>query len=217
VYLHYSLYMNNTCIDNSHILLVDDDSTNHVLIKSILADFNCSFFSSYNGSDALDICKDRAFDLILLDIMMEPMNGLELSYALNDIDLNKKTPRIFITARTEENIISQVYEAGALDYVKKPFHSIELKMRIITHLNLGHAIKGLEKKNNELTEAMEKIKSLQGIIPICSRCKKIRDDEGYWNMLEKYIEEHSLAEFSHSLCENCANELYGKTEWYKDD
>ncbi len=59
------------------------------------------------------------------------------------------------------------------------------------------------------------VKKLEGLLPICSRCKKIRDDKGYWNQIEAYISEHSDAQFSHSLCENCADELYGEQKWYK--
>ncbi len=67
----------------------------------------------------------------------------------------------------------------------------------------------------ELQEALEQVKQLKGLIPICANCKKIRDDKGYWNHLESYIEKHSDAQFSHSICQECADELYGDEEWYK--
>ena len=62
----------------------------------------------------------------------------------------------------------------------------------------------------ELQEATEKIKILRGFLPICSHCKKIRDDEGYWQQLEKYISEHSEAQFSHGICPSCAKEHYSE-------
>jgi len=67
----------------------------------------------------------------------------------------------------------------------------------------------------ELQEALAKIKTLRGLIPICASCKKIRDDEGFWNQLETYIQEHSEAEFSHGLCDECAKNLY--PEFFGDD
>ena len=67
----------------------------------------------------------------------------------------------------------------------------------------------LEKINQELRIALNEIKTLQGIIPICANCKKIRDDEGYWNRIESYIEQHSDAKFSHGICRECAEKLYG--------
>ncbi len=64
------------------------------------------------------------------------------------------------------------------------------------------------KRTEELTKALDEIKTLQGIIPICANCKQIRDDEGIWNQLELYISEHSEADFSHGICPDCARELY---------
>ena len=66
----------------------------------------------------------------------------------------------------------------------------------------------LEEKILELRDASAKIKTLSGMLPICARCKKIRDDKGYWNQIEKYIREHTDAEFTHGICPECAMELY---------
>ncbi|MCD6287823.1 MAG: GAF domain-containing protein [Candidatus Hydrogenedentes bacterium] len=66
-----------------------------------------------------------------------------------------------------------------------------------------------ERLIEELQDALARIKTLRGLIPICASCKKIRDDKGYWNQIEQYIGEHSDAEFSHSLCPACAKKLYG--------
>lgn len=71
-----------------------------------------------------------------------------------------------------------------------------------------------EKLILDLQKALEEIKTLKGIVPICSHCKKIRDDKGYWNLLETYIEKHSEASFSHGLCPECSDSLYGKQDWY---
>lgn len=73
----------------------------------------------------------------------------------------------------------------------------------------------LRKKNIELQKALSEIKTLRGIIPICVKCKKIRDDKGFWTMVEKYIEAHSDAHFSHGICQDCAEELYRDQPWYK--
>lgn len=82
---------------------------------------------------------------------------------------------------------------------------------------LSEKISTLEKLNLELTRANNEIKTLQGILPICARCKKIRDSNGYWTQVESYISEHSKLTFSHSLCEKCSDELYGKEDWYRTD
>ncbi len=79
----------------------------------------------------------------------------------------------------------------------------------------GRAEQEREKLINELREAISKIKTLSGMFPICSSCKKIRDDKGYWNQIEAYIRDHSEAKFSHGLCPECADKLYGDEDWYK--
>jgi len=77
------------------------------------------------------------------------------------------------------------------------------------------AEKEKENKIIELKKALEQISTLSGLVPICANCKKIRDDKGFWNQLESYIEKHSEAQFSHGICPECAEDLYGNEEWYK--
>jgi len=79
---------------------------------------------------------------------------------------------------------------------------------------LADKLRALEEKNIELRNANEEVSRLQGILPICANCKKVRDDEGYWYQVEAYIESHSEARFSHSLCGECSEKLYGHEDWY---
>lgn len=72
----------------------------------------------------------------------------------------------------------------------------------------------LEKKNIDLKKALEEIEELSGFLPICASCKKIRDDKRYWNRIESYIETHTKASFSHSMCPECSDKLYGDQDWY---
>ena len=82
---------------------------------------------------------------------------------------------------------------------------------------LAEKLKALEEKNAEIVSANEEVKQLQGILPICARCKKVRDDKGYWYQVESYIESHSDAKFSHGLCGECTDKLYGSEEWYRSN
>ena len=74
----------------------------------------------------------------------------------------------------------------------------------------GSAQRQTSKKVLELQGALSRIKTLKGLLPICSACKKIRDDKGYWNHIESYIRHHSEADFTHGICPSCAQTLYGK-------
>ena len=72
----------------------------------------------------------------------------------------------------------------------------------------------VKEKNESLQKAISEVKTLQGILPICANCKKIRDDKGYWSQIEGYIQSHSQAKFSHGMCPECSEKLYGKEDWY---
>lgn len=72
----------------------------------------------------------------------------------------------------------------------------------------------LVRVNADLQKSLEEVKTLSGLLPICSSCKKIRDDKGYWNHLEGYIQRHSDAKFSHGMCPDCLKEYYGSEEWF---
>ena len=74
----------------------------------------------------------------------------------------------------------------------------------------------LKNQNQELSEALANVKTLSGLLPICSYCKKIRDDKGYWTRIESYIQDHSEAEFSHSLCRECAKKHYPEINIYEE-
>jgi hypothetical protein len=75
-------------------------------------------------------------------------------------------------------------------------------------------IHSLRLKQLEVNEALSNVKILSGLLPICASCKKIRDEAGYWNQIESYIRDHSEAEFSHGVCNECAEKLYGDQAWY---
>jgi len=75
-------------------------------------------------------------------------------------------------------------------------------------LELKKASARLRTQNRQLEKALSEIKSLRGILPICAGCKRIRDDAGYWQQVEQYVQEHSEAEFSHSICPDCMKKLY---------
>ena len=80
---------------------------------------------------------------------------------------------------------------------------------------LDSANRDLKKALEDLQKAFDSIKTLKGLLPICSNCKKIRDDKGYWNQIEKYIESYTDVSFSHGVCPECAEKLYGDQYWYK--
>jgi DNA-binding response OmpR family regulator len=126
--------------------------------------------------------------------MMPDMDGYEVCRRIKKDPNLKHIPVIFLTAKSDTIDLVQGFEVGAIDYITKPFNQLELSIRIKTHIS--HKL------------ALDEINILRGIIPICANCKNIKNDKGYWQNVENYIQTHSEAVFSHTICRDCARELY---------
>ncbi len=201
--------------EGQQILIVDDKPKNLQVIGTILRENGYLFSIARNGKKALEIIKQNPPDLILLDIMMDEMDGFETCRHLKNDPDTLDIPVIFLSALADIESKVKGFTIGAADYVTKPFQAEEVLARVKTHLALYSLQKRLEEKNALLQEALDNNKTLKGMLPICSRCKKIRDDEGYWNQIEKYVEDHSDALFSHGICPVCMEVMYGDDEWFK--
>lgn len=211
------------------ILIVDDSVDNRLLFKYILE--NAGYTDVLTAGSAFDAFKvlgmenpsetDSVVNLILMDIMMPEMDGIEACRRIKTVERLRDIPIIMVTAKTGESDLEAAFAAGAMDYITKPLRGIELLVRSRSALNLKKEIDHRKNRelelinlNKELKNSIETIKTLRGLIPICANCKKIRDDKGYWNQIESYIQKHSDAEFSHGICPECARKLY--PELYKD-
>ena len=189
------------------ILIVDDTPANIQILNETLKD-DYEIYFAMNGKDALQNAQKVIPDLVLLDIMMPGMDGYEVCGALKRNSLLKDIPVIFITALNQEDHETKGLGLGAVDYITKPFNPEIIKLRVNNHLELKRHRDALALRNEELREALSKIKTLSGLLPICASCKKIRDDKGYWSQIEAYVSRHTDAEFSHSICPDCAKRLY---------
>lgn len=192
--------------DKPIVMIVDDAAENlWVLIELLKDDYHV--IPLKNGKAALKkLAEDPLPDLALLDIVMPEMNGYELCTRLKADPRTKEIPVIFITAVSEVMDDARAFELGAVDYVPKPFNPLTVKARVNTHIKLHRTLKKLQ-------NALKDIRTLSGLIPICASCKKIRDDEGFWNQVETYIAERSEVRFSHGICPECRDKFYpGRTK-----
>lgn len=191
------------------ILIVDDIAKNLQVLGNMLnrqGEYRISIAT--DGKQALTMLDKVSPDLILLDVVMPELDGFEVCRRLKGSLKTKEIPVIFLTAKTETEDIVNGFEIGAVDYVTKPFNSAELLARVRTHLELKKAKDEQKKLIAELQSALARVKQLSGMLPICSHCKKIRDDAGYWQQVEDYIQTHSHAEFSHGICPQCLRKYY---------
>lgn len=208
----------------ANILVVDDTKANVRILVEVLGHHGYRVRPALSGKAALKAAGTEIPDIILLDIIMPEMDGYEVCRALKTDMQLRDVPVIFISALDDVSDKVKGFVAGGVDYISKPFQTEEVLVRIETHLTLRRLRKELEEKNNrlqksnkELSEALEEIKKLRGVLPICCNCKKIRDDSGYWKQLEEYFDEHAGIEFSHGICPKCTRELYPELTLYEDD
>jgi len=138
----------------SRILVVDDISKNLQVVGTILRNEGYHVMPATSGLQALERVSAQPPDLILLDLMMPEMDGLEVCSRLKAEPLTRQIPVIFLTASNEMDHLMKGFEAGAVDYITKPFNAPELLARVRTHLELKHARERLREMNEEKNEFM---------------------------------------------------------------
>jgi PleD family two-component response regulator len=203
------------------ILVVDDEPVNIQLISSALKN-DYDILEALDGHDAIRQLKDHKPDLILLDVMMPDLSGFEVCRIIKSDEAFADIPVIFLTALDTQDAELRGLELGGIDYLAKPFNFNLLKQRVRNHIALkerSDLVKEqrdqLARRKEDLEAALARVKQLEGIIPICMYCKKIRDDLNSWQQLEKYISEHSEAMFSHGICPECAEKQMKILDSYK--
>ena len=198
--------MPNIDIDSGktiQVLLIDDDNFQHLFVKSLLSVpsiYNFNYHSTATLIEGWDYLSSNNVDVILLDLCLKESQGkdtFEQSYSRFP-----NIPIVIFTANNDEKLGLELVNMGAQDYLIKEQVSAILLIRSIIYAIERHSI--IQKLNN----AIDEIKTLNGLLPICANCKKIRDDKGYWNVVEKYIEERSFAKFTHGICPDCIKKIY---------
>ena len=141
--------------------------------------------------------------LAILDWMMPVLDGLQVCSKLKQAPRLKPLYVILLTAKERGQDIVAGLRAGADDYLTKPFDREELLARVQVGIRVVNLQLSLAARVSELEDALIRVRQLDGLLPICSYCKKIRNDHNYWEQVESYITDHSDAQFSHSICPGC--------------
>jgi len=216
------------------LLVVDDEQD----ITASLADlFRCDYHvvTASSADEALNILSRQEISVIVADQRMPEKTGSELLAEACLIDPD--AVRILLTGYADiEAVVQAVNEGKIFFYLTKPWSTKEIQSvvakavehnlllrdnrRLLEELSrLNVELEGkvtdrtvqLEQRATELEAAISQVRHLEGIIPICMYCKKIRDDEQLWHNVEQYISEHSEAEFSHGICPDCMEKHFGES------
>jgi CheY-like chemotaxis protein len=195
------------------ILIADDDPVSRLMLSALLKKGGYITEEAVNGTEAWQAMQQPdAPKLAIIDWVMPGMDGLEVIRRIRALPMGHFPFLILLTVCGKQEDIIEGFTAGANDYLTKPYHPEELKARIKVGRRMIDLQDRLTAKIAELGQALEQIKIMSGIIPICAGCKKIRDDAGYWQQVEMYIIQHSEAKFTHGICPECEKKLYAELE-----
>ena len=192
------------------VLIIDDDEDDFVITRDTLTgianvEYLIQWVSRYD--EGLKEVMRPSHHVCLLDYRLGESNGIEL--LRHAVNLGTSVPIVLLTGQGDRAIDVQAMQEGAADYLVKgeitpPLLERTLRFAIERH----HQKKVRDELIAELTEALGRVKILSGLLPICASCKSVRDDRGYWERVEDYIERHSEAKFSHGICPACLKSDY---------
>lgn len=203
---------------NNRILIADDDPITRLMLVTLLKEWGYTAVEVEDGDRAAQILASAdAPSICILDWMMPGKDGVDVCREIRGQFPTRPLYFLLLTVKTRREDMLAALQAGADDFLTKPFDYEELRVR----LEVGKRIVGLqeklERRADELQEALSKVKTLSDLLPICAQCHKIRDDEGYWSQVDAYVSKHLDVRFSHGLCPVCTRELYPEFHENGDD
>ncbi len=203
--------MNNQ--KNVRVLIAEDDYLVRAMIRGLLEEIGYTVVGEAgDGVEAVEMTQSLRPGVVLMDVEMPDVDGVEAARLIQE---RCPTPVVILTAYDTPALVERASAAGVGAYLLKPPQAREMERAITVAMARFDDWLELRRLNAELQEALDKVETLRGLLPICAHCKKIRDDEGYWHQVEVYIRDHSKVEFSHGLCPDCAKKFY--PDFFKDD
>jgi phosphoserine phosphatase RsbU/P len=191
-----------------NILIAEDDPVSSYMLDTTLSKWGYKVIVAHDGELAWQVLQQKeAPQLVILDWMMPNLDGIELCKKLREDSARQSTYIILLTAKSDTKDVVIGLDMGADDYITKPFDREELRARVRVGARMVELQQTLADRISQLEDAIANVKQLQGILPICSHCKKVRDDQNYWQQVESYISTHTDAEFSHSICPDCFEKI----------
>ncbi|MBA3440520.1 MAG: response regulator transcription factor [Pyrinomonadaceae bacterium] len=190
------------------VLIAEDDPVFRHVLATTLVKFGYEVVVAADGAEALAALeREDAPPLVILDWMMPGMDGVEVCSRVRSLPTATPPYLILLTGKSGKEDVVAGLDAGANDYLTKPFNRAELRARVQVGAHVLELQGNLAARVRELEDALSQVKQLQGLLSICSYCKKIRDEQNYWHRVESYISQHAEVEFSHGICPACYTEV----------
>jgi phosphoserine phosphatase RsbU/P len=186
------------------VLIAEDDLVSRKMLEATLTRWGYEVVITCDGESAWKaLASENAPRIAILDWMMPNLDGVDVIRRIRESRTGEPPYILLLTAKGNKEDIVSGLEAGADDYVIKPFDREELRARLQAGIRILNLQAQLQARVRELEEAIARVRTLQGLLPICSYCKRVRNDGDYWQQVESYIADHSDARFSHGICPDC--------------
>lgn len=183
------------------ILVADDESLIINIVQAELESIGMQLVGrATDGLQAVELTRQLRPDAVLMDIAMPELDGLA---AAARIQQECPTPVVILSAHDRDEDLSRASTAGVGAFLVKPPRAAELDRALSIAIARHADLMELRRVNAELQKTLSEVKILRGMLPICSGCKKIRDDDDQWQPLEAYISQRSDTTFTHSFCPDC--------------
>ncbi|PYV42138.1 MAG: response regulator [Acidobacteria bacterium] len=190
------------------VLIAEDDLVSRHILQATLHKWGYEVVVCTDGTEAWQVLQgDAAPHVLILDWMMPGMDGVQICRKVREVPQPSPAYIILLTARERSQDIVAGLQAGADDYLTKPFDREELHARMQAGLRILELQSNLAERVKELEDALSRVRTLQGLLPMCPYCKKIRSDSNYWQQIENYVSAHSDAQFSHGVCPQCYEKI----------
>jgi CheY-like chemotaxis protein len=185
------------------VLLAEDDLVSRCMLERALTSWGYEVLVAEDGTRAWELLQQpNAPRLAILDWMMPGLTGIEVCRRLREA-----TYVLLLTSRDAPEDVVTGLESGASDYLIKPFNRQELQARLRVGRRIVELQQSLADRVRQLEQALLQVRMLQGLLPICCYCKKVRNDGNYWQQVEQYLAEHSDLRFSHGICPDCVRDV----------
>jgi phosphoserine phosphatase RsbU/P len=190
------------------VLIADDETVSRRMLERALTRWSYEVVAATDGEQAWALLQQPDPPTIMvLDWLMPRLDGIAICRRVRAHPLLRSAYVILLTSRTAKEDVVEGLQAGADDYVTKPFDTSELRARMQVGVRVVKLQSALAERVRDLEDALSRVKQLQGLLPICCYCKKIRDDQNYWHQVESYVGLHTDVRFSHGICPDCSDKL----------
>jgi AmiR/NasT family two-component response regulator len=192
--------------DTTRILLVEDDPVTSLFVSAVLGSEGYAVAgTAVSGAEAIALAQAERPDLVLMDIELAgEMDGIDAAYAIRE---GTGGPIVFLTSHTDPLVLDRARAVEPHGYLLKPLDPRSLRPTIEMALHKHR----MERERQELIERLERalaeVDQLRGLFPICAWCRKVRDDDGYWDSIEGYLARHLNTTYTHGICVDCVKKL----------